>query len=606
MQQQQMAQQMQQPRGPMPIPPGAPQPEMQPQPEMMARGGLAGIPVRSDMFEYAGGGIIAFQSGGQPKYETRIDKMNRENRGELTEEERKRKEEIEALISQIPRDENIVQGGEKVEGTELERNIKNTLMALPGASASRALSGSAGSSRGTAAALTALMNKRDEQAPAEEAKPRGPMITSQGPGDVFAPRYPQGLPDALQKVAPARPAPARATAAPMPSAPRPVQVAAPAAPAAQAGLPAALAGAPEFSPTPVSPRIAQVEEMMALQKRDAPTAQGVIEGVNALLPEGLRDEAIKRLSAEQRARADARERGYKESQPSGLDNLIRVLGQAGQYKGFSGIGPAYTANQQQRRAEDLAFQKQQDELLTAIEGREREADQKMFGARSTAMDRAQQSFSENQKSMISAAIQMAEQDQGRLSADNKAKMALDAQKFEASQAMLKQDKDLSAQEKLKRMDIAERRYATDSGNIGARQGVEYVNLLAQSRALEEKGDKAGAKRLADRAQDIFNYRGGASGTAGVGAERNDISRRRLQIQTWEKIRDGSTDPAAIKEAEGKILQLARDIAKIESGSDASAGTPLPPNASAKNLTVGTVYQTAKGPAKWTGTGFMPI
>jgi hypothetical protein len=42
------------------------------------------------------------------------------------------------------------------------------------------------------------------------------------------------------------------------------------------------------------------------------------------------------------------------------------------------------------------------------------------------------------------------------------------------------------------------------------------------------------------------------------------------------------------------------------GGGKGAGVPLPPNASAKNLTVGTVYQTAKGPAKWTGTGFMPI
>jgi len=67
MQQQAAAQQMQQPRGPMPAPAGTPQPKMQPQPEqppaMMARGGLAGIPVRRDMFEYAGGGIIAFAKG---------------------------------------------------------------------------------------------------------------------------------------------------------------------------------------------------------------------------------------------------------------------------------------------------------------------------------------------------------------------------------------------------------------------------------------------------------------------------------------------------------------------------------------------------------------
>jgi len=211
-----------------------------------------------------------------------------------------------------------------------------------------------------------------------------------------------------------------------------------------------------------------------------------------------------------------------------------VLGQAGQYKGFSGIGPAYTSMQQQRRAEDLAFQKQQDDLMTAIEGREYGADKDVFSSRSTAMDRAQQSFSENQKSILSAAAKMAENEQGRLSDDNKAKMLLDMKKFEAAQAMLKQDKDIASQEKLKRMDVNERRYATDSGNIGARQGVEYVNLMAQSRALEEKGDKAGAERLAARARDILTVRGG-SGSAGVGAGRNAIMERRQTMQELQQI-----------------------------------------------------------------------
>ena len=68
MQQQQMAQQQAQPRGPMPVPAGVPQPQQQPE-AMMARGGLASIPVRSDMFEYASGGIIAFsgEEGSQVK-----------------------------------------------------------------------------------------------------------------------------------------------------------------------------------------------------------------------------------------------------------------------------------------------------------------------------------------------------------------------------------------------------------------------------------------------------------------------------------------------------------------------------------------------------------
>jgi hypothetical protein len=211
-----------------------------------------------------------------------------------------------------------------------------------------------------------------------------------------------------------------------------------------------------------------------------------------------------------------------------------VLGQAGQYKGFSGVGPAYTALQQQRRAEDLDFQKQQDELMTAIEGREYGADKDVFSTRSTAMDRAQQSFSENQKSILGTAAKMASEEQGRLSDDNKAKMQLDLKKFEAAERAKEVASKITSDEKIAGMRSADSRYSADSGNIPARQGVEYVNLMAQSRALEEKGDKAGAERLAAKAKDILTVRGGA-GSAGVGAGRNAIMERRQTMQELQQI-----------------------------------------------------------------------
>ena len=174
MQQQQAMQQMSQPRGPMPTPAGVPQPEAQPQPEaMMAGGGLARAPVN---FNFQHGGIVAFEEGGKAsKYETRIDKLYRENRGELTEEEQKKRDMIEALIAQIPTDKNTVEGGERVSGNELERNLRNTAMALPGASAARALSGSLGAGRGVAAGLATLPD-RSEAAPQipQAARPAAP------------------------------------------------------------------------------------------------------------------------------------------------------------------------------------------------------------------------------------------------------------------------------------------------------------------------------------------------------------------------------------------------------------------------------------------------
>jgi hypothetical protein len=480
MQQQQMAQQMQQPRGPMPVPPGAPQPEAQPQPEMMARGGLAGIPVRRDMFEYAGGGIIAFQSGGdvKKKYERETAEMGEGKRMQFS-------PDVQAYAKQLRAAANAEQEG----FAERERQR--------------------------------MLSQSREIAPEREAAMAGPNVTEQTMrrvGPMTAPKFadprmatatqpeePAGLPAALQKAAPAAaPRPSPMAGAPMPGAPRPApaQVGAPAAP--QTGLPAALAGAPAATSIPVSPDRAELEAMMKSQQRTEPTAQGVISDVNALMPEGMRDEATKKRFAEQRARAEAGNAAYEKSKPTGLDNLIRVLGQAGQYKGFSGIGPAYTSMQQQRRAEDLAFQKQQDELLTAIESRERGADKDTFTARTGAMDRAQQLFGQSQKSILEAAAAKLGASQGRLDKEAQLNMQRDLEMFRAQ-------KDIQ----LKQMDIGQRNreLAFTAANKPADKAAEFVALRQRARDLQEKGDLDAAKKLFAQADDMLVY-GGKDGSGG--------------------------------------------------------------------------------------------
>jgi hypothetical protein len=130
-QQQQGLQALMQQAPPGPVPEGTQFAEAQPQ-------GIDELPVE---FGLAGGGIVAFQKGGDEgeKYETPYDRMNRKNRGELTEEERREQEARDALISQIPTGgEPTVTGGERVRGSEIERNILNTLAAMPGASVTKA------------------------------------------------------------------------------------------------------------------------------------------------------------------------------------------------------------------------------------------------------------------------------------------------------------------------------------------------------------------------------------------------------------------------------------------------------------------------------------
>lgn len=66
------------------------------------------------------------------------------------------------------------------------------------------------------------------------------------------------------------------------------------------------------------------------------------------------------------------------------------------------------------------------------------------------------------------------------------------------------------------------------------------------------------------------------------------------------------DPATRALKQQQIDALDKQILSLSGYKGPASITPLPANPSISNLTVGTVYQTAKGPAKWTGTGFMPI
>jgi hypothetical protein len=386
-------------------------------------------------------------------------------------------------------------------------------------------------------------------------------------GSKFAPVNPTdmmgsaaGLPAALAKAAPAA-APttgAQPLAVPRPNAPRPTAP----APAA-ADLPAALAEmkAPQAAAIPVSPDRAEVDALMKQQARPAPTAQGVIADVNALLPAGLQEEARQKMIADQRARAEERKATFEKTRPSGLDDLIRVFGQAGQYKGLSGMGPAYTANQQQKRAQELAFQKEQDELLTAIDTRSTAGDEKLFTARTGAMDKAQSLFGQSERSILEAATKKLESSQGRLDKEAQLNMQRDLKMFEMAQ-----------EERLKGMDLKqrERERATTAANNPAAQAAQFVALKQRARDLRENGKAAEADKLDAQAADMMAFKG-SSGTAGVGMARNAIMERRQEMKDLDTIvknESGQFSDEEVKFAARRISELVRANAK-ESGNVSS-------------------------------------
>ena len=224
----QMAQQsaMQGANAPM-IPQGTPEPEMQPEAEMaMAAGGLTTLPI-GDM-EFGSGGIIAFAKGGDEGEE-----LSRKEAREILKRMKQREgteprdviepppevdtsipgfeagnrfaqemarinprpvpptpQQIEAYVArpdmseQIPGQTSQAPVASGRMPTELERNINNTMVALPGASAAK---GFAGGLRGLLAAIGGMGNREGQPAPSEVASAQNMAMGAQASPAPIAP-----------------------------------------------------------------------------------------------------------------------------------------------------------------------------------------------------------------------------------------------------------------------------------------------------------------------------------------------------------------------------------------------------------------------------------
>jgi hypothetical protein len=470
MQQQQMAQQQAMPRGPMPAPAGVPQPEAQPQQEMMmARGGLAGIPVRRDMFEYAGGGIIAFANGGDTMGTPSLEQQD--------------------LTSQAASitDEMVAERRNKA---KLIAELEQKLAFLTNAGAPQAAE--------VRAQLEAL---KGPEAP--RAAPSAPPAARQSPPPQAGAKVGAGLLEAAKaKPSPTTRIPTAMDGAPRPAAPRPVAEApvAPAAPMPQASLPAAAQ-----TVNPYEARLNQV----ALKEPVAPTTQDAISRVNELSPAAMREAALQKRNQEMRDRAAAYKEQFEKSRPSGLDDLIRVFGQSSQYKGLSGVAPAYTANKQQQRAEELAMTKQYNELMNLADTKELEGNKELFKARTGAFDTAQKLFGNEKDQVVKATASLYETTQGRI--NNELKMLSDK---EIQMLKMAQETDI---EKMRIGQRERERKSLDARDPNAKLA-EYVGLKAKARELKEKGGAENIKeadRLMARAADMMEY-GGRSVAAGAG------------------------------------------------------------------------------------------
>lgn len=323
-------QQMMQRPAPGPVPEGTPEPKLQPSPEtMMAGGGLAQMPVR---FNFDGGGIVAFSGeDGDSEVDGKKKKLRQVTQREMAEEYNRKRfaQQAEDEAARSPEAKKDSEGIKKalslVAGLPIE--ALKTLVSAPGYGFSK--------DEPQAPRPAAQATAADMGMPTDVGMPASTNVaTMRQPAPA---QRPAGLPQAL---------PGQTTGAPT--------------------RPAPVAAAP--APAPAMPTIPGLNDPAAAAA--VATALKAPNQADLIAEDRARREAMGitgRGGEEQEARIQAARDLYEKSRPSGLDELIRVFGQAGQFKGLSGLGPAYTALQAQKRAEDAKMQQTEMEQRNLID-----------------------------------------------------------------------------------------------------------------------------------------------------------------------------------------------------------------------------------------------
>jgi len=243
----------------------------------------------------------------------------------------------------------------------------------------------------------------------------------------------------------------------------------------------------------------KIEDIMAEQK-------AIREGAGLGEPAGKAQ--LDRIAALQKQ--------YEASKPSGLDELIRVFGQAGASKGLSGTGPAYTAMQAQKRAQDLDMAQKINELMSGVETTQRAEAKDLAGkvseSRAKDLEQAAKFGTEKMQSLGQVRGQDVQAAASKYNADMHYKAAM-AQMANANA----------------RQDMAEKRLLLDSfkarlSNIDK----ELAPLLkapfgpAKAQIAALQAERAGLTKALDESSGISTITG-APGAASPGGTRPPLS-----------------------------------------------------------------------------------
>jgi hypothetical protein len=244
------------------------------------------------------------------------------------------------------------------------------------------------------------------------------------------------------------------------------------------------------------------EALTAAQERPtAPTPEGIITQQNALMPEALQEAARKKRMEEAQTRMQESKSAFEASRPGGLDQLIKVFGQAGQYKGLSGLAPAYTQNRERLAAEEAAFRREQEAARAKAEEQDLSMAKQIFDARAKDFAGQNEGFRKQMASRTEALSQLAGADQRSIDA---------------------------ALGRLSDMQIAKMRIASDAANASRPGAGERVTAQVLKLRSEGKNDEADAL--------INTYTKITQGSSGNAGAENAVTRaRRQEMQELQNI-----------------------------------------------------------------------
>jgi len=235
------------------------------------------------------------------------------------------------------------------------------------------------------------------------------------------------------------------------------------------------------------------------------------------------------------ARADEMDAAYKAAQPDGIDNMIRTLGRAGQFKGLSGTGSAYTATQDENRARQMAHLEKMNTLRGGVEDTQRaESTAGMTGATAT-LDKSKQQAADLNKERMNSLAQMAGKESQERSSKYTADSSANASRYTADMHY----RAAMAQAAMadRRAGMSEKRAVLDAFKIRiAAIDRELVPLeksqMPKDKALAEgyRAEKAGLTKALDEASGISKITGapGAGSPGGNTRIRFDASGNQIK------------------------------------------------------------------------------